>query len=107
MGHELTAAVAAAGVTGRTARVSHSARLALFGMAAVAHDTGTKTKPRAQYWGGWEWLARAMLGYAEYDAAARAAVARAVRELIDAGLIKQVGRLHGERHGNAVYELTL
>jgi hypothetical protein len=107
VGHELTAAAAGAGLAGRTARVSHSARLVLFGMASVAHDTGTKTKPRAQYWGGWEWLARACLGRTEYDRAAEASVGRAIRELVDAGLIKQVGRLHGERHNNAVYELTL
>jgi hypothetical protein len=107
MGHELTAAVMGAGIAGRTADLSHSARLVLFGIAAVAHDTGTKTKPRAQYWGGWEWLARACLGRTEYDAAAKAAVGRAVAELVGAGLIKYRGRLHGERHGNAVYELTI
>lgn len=94
-------------MSGRTARLSHSARLVLFGMAAVAHDTGTKTKPRAQYWGGWEWLARACLGRTEYDAVAKAMVGRAIRELIDAGFVKPLGRRRGDRQGPAIYELTL
>ena len=72
--------------------ISHAAALILYRMAAAAHDKDTSEYSARYYFGGWKPLAAA-LGYQVDDdgplpAAAHRAVARAIRELTDQGLIK-------------------
>lgn len=69
-------------------------------MAVLAKDTDTPPT----YWGGWPYLAPA-LGFTSYDVTAKRAIARAVRELADAGLIKAHGS-PGPGH-NVTYQLVL
>lgn len=77
--------------------LSSNARLVLLGMADRAHDSGTTTTPQGEYFGTWEHLAMGWLGYASYTSSAERATARATRELVDAGLIKPVGRYRSSR----------
>jgi hypothetical protein len=76
-------------------------------MALNAHDNGSSDAPASTYFRGWEHLARAALGRTTYDRNAEESIRRALVELTDAGLVKATGRRHGERHGRAMYELTL
>lgn len=94
---------------GRLDALSHAARITLYVMAMSAHDTGTNDGPARTYWRGWPHLASAALGRGghAYGRADEEAVRRAVAELADRGLVKRVGRRHGERQAPAMYELTL
>lgn len=107
MGYQLTREVEALGVGGRLAGLSTAALACLWVMAANAHDTGTKTTPARVYFRGWDHLAMCALGVETYDESARRRMVRPIGQLVDAGLIKPVGRRHGNRHGRAMYELTL
>lgn len=86
--------------------LTNSARLVLLGMAGRAHDTGTTTTPQGEYFGTWDHLAKGWLGYPAYTDAAERAVARAVRELVDAGLIKPIGRYRSSR-GPRKYKVNI
>lgn len=107
MGTMLLRQMEARAMGGALSTLSPNARLVLFVMCLNARDTGTKTDPGRTYFRGWEHLAHVALARSEYDRAAEVAVLRAIRELTDAGWIKQVGRRHGMRHGKAMYELHL
>jgi len=93
-------------MAGRYRDLSANARLVMFTMALNARDTGTEHEPARTYFRGWEHLAQVALARDGYDATIERAVNRAVRELVDAGAIKVVGRRHGTRHGLAMYELV-
>jgi hypothetical protein len=99
--------VEARAMGGALVGLSHSARAVLFVMAMNAHDTGNADTPPRTYFRGWEHLARVALGRATYDDNAEHAVKRALRELVDAGYVKQTGRRHGERHGRVLYEIHI
>ena len=87
-------------------RISDRATLVLLRMAHSALDHEGLKHPARQYWGGWELLGMA-LGYEDpTSSAAQSAVARAVRELTERGLLKRVGE-QSSRRGHACYELTL
>ena len=84
--------------------ISDRAAHVLYRMAVTAQDKDTKEYAERHYFGGWKPLAMA-LGYQLEDdgplpADAHRAVARALRELIDRGLIKpgedniKAGRRH-------------
>jgi hypothetical protein len=107
MGFHLTDNITLLGMTGRLGELSPAAIGCLLVMAHVALDKPTKRDPARIYFGGWEYLGRAALGRTDYDAAAHRAVARAVRELVDVGLVKDVGRRNGMRHGAVMYELLI
>lgn len=107
VGWHLTTDATTLGLTGRLAGLSPAAISTLYVMAHVAIDKPTKRDPARVYFAGWEYLARTAFGRSEYDGAAHRAVARAVRELLDAGLIKDVGRRHGMRRGAVMYELLI
>lgn len=107
MGWRLVGQATALTGAGSLPGLSPNARLVLLGMARVAHDKGSPPDiPEACYWGGWEYLATFWLGYPKYDHAAEVAVARAIRELIDAGLIVAMGRWGGSR-GPRMYRLSI
>lgn len=80
--------------------VSPRARLVLVKMALLAMD---KDRPPI-YFAGWAPLAMP-LGYPAYDGNAERAVARAIRELVDAGFVKPYGA-PGPGH-NVTYALHL
>jgi len=105
MGTTLARQIEMAGMAGLLSGLSPAAISCAHIIALNAHDTGTKTIPARIYFRGWEHLARAALGRATYDDAAERAVARALTELIDAGLIKPIGRRSGRRTGLAMYEV--
>jgi hypothetical protein len=64
-------------------------RLVLVVMARRALDNPTKRHPGRIYWGGWQILAQEGLNYPDWpDEAAKQAVARAIRDLTDRGLIR-------------------
>lgn len=107
MGTQILRHLEAVAMGGRLATLSANARLVLWVMALNARDMETEQEPRSTYFRGWEHLARAGLGREEYDDAARQAVQRAVKELVDTGWIKPVGRRHGTRNGLAMYELVI
>jgi hypothetical protein len=103
MGSELFAIVTAKNLDVLSGPAYHC----LVAMAVVARDRDTKASPARLYFGGWEWLARAALHRpSPYDLADKQAVGRAIRELIDLGLIKRRGRIAGQQ-STVVYELTL
>ncbi len=105
VGIQLLAYVEAMAMGGRLGDLSANAHRCLLVMAFTAHDKGTNDAPARTYFRGWDHLARAALCRDVYDAPAKQAVARAVRELTDAGLIKYVGRRNGMRQGRAMYEV--
>jgi DNA-binding transcriptional ArsR family regulator len=106
MGSELYGRVTSLQMNGNLHALSGPAYSALVAMAIVAHDRDTKTSPARLYFAGWELLARTALRRDEYDDAAERAVARAIKQLRDAGLIKSHGRRSGPQ-STVVYELTL
>jgi hypothetical protein len=105
VGYSLAVAVTALGTAGRLAGLSPAAISCLHVMALNARDRPSKTEAARTYFAGWDHLSRAALGRLDYDAAAERAVARAVRELIDAGHVKPIGRRNGVRQGAVMYEL--
>lgn len=107
VGYTLCVEVTLLATMGRLTDLSSNARLCLFVMALTARDKPSKHEPAHIYFGGWEYLARAALNRDQYDSAAERAVARAVGDLVTAGLVKPVGRRHGQRQGAAMYELVL
>lgn len=66
--------------------ISHAAARALIYMARMTRDADSPPV----YWGGWADLATLGMGYREYDRKAQQAVRRAIRELLEAGIIKVV-----------------
>lgn len=92
---------------GALSGLTPQARTTLLVMALNAHDTGTKTDPARTYFRGWEHIAQVALGRDVYDRPAKQAVERVIRELQEAGWIKQTGRRHGTRHGLSMYELHI
>ena len=89
MGNQLAQhAVALMMAGGRTKELSPSARAVLIAMALSAHDTGTKRIPPAYYYRGWTHLAQ-VLGYPDLGPGGKSAVARAIRQLTDAGLLER------------------
>jgi hypothetical protein len=107
VGYQLVARVEALALDGRLSMLSAPAYAVLLCMAHNAHDSGTKDAPRSTYFRGWEHLARVALRRPTYDRPAHLAVARAVRELTDLGLIKRTGRRGETSHGLVMYELTI
>jgi len=87
--------------------ISDRAAIVLLRMAVSALDRDRAGQDGRLYFGGWEPLAFA-LGFQDYGrgSAAEHAVARACRELADAGLIKRLPEPTGRRR-TAVYSLTL
>lgn len=79
-------------------------RATLLIMASIGRDKPKGHVERGVYYGGWELLSRC-LGYKTFTPAAQRAVARAVAELLDAGLIMPCGK-HGPNRRQA-YRLTL
>jgi hypothetical protein len=107
MGNQLIRHVEAMLMDGQRVKgLSPSSRLVLVIMAADAHDTGTRTIPAAYYFRGWPHLGR-MLGYDTYDHRAERAVARAVRELRQAGLVERDDSWRPPEWSAAGYRLTL
>jgi hypothetical protein len=107
MGRQLMHKVTALTMAGSLPGLTDGARLVLLGMASTAHDTGRPPDtPEATYFGGWEYLAKGWLGYKEFDRVAERRVARAVNELVDAGLLIPQGR-RGGRQGNRMYLLQV
>lgn len=86
--------------------VNHSDRAlaCLLVMASIARDTPTPKVDAGLYYGGWPLLARC-LGFKVYNPAAERAVARAIRQLVDAGLVVPEGK--PGTHNRQVYRLTL
>lgn len=80
--------------------LSPRARLVLTRMCSAAKDADTPPI----YFGGWGPLAEA-LGFATYTRSAHSAVARAVKELLECGVIKSYGA-PGPGH-NVTYEIRL
>ena len=73
-------------------------------MASIGRDQPKGKVLSGVYYGGWELIAKA-LGYEEYTPAAERAVARALAELTNAGLIEPLGRAgQGRRQA---YRITL
>lgn len=105
------------GITG----LSTSARLVLIVMCLHARDTPSENQPERLYDGGWELLAWEALGRwgtapntraTAKDRAAHQATYRAVRELLDAGLIKQERSTYdplvqGPRRGASAYRILI
>jgi hypothetical protein len=71
----------------RAKGLTPTARLVLVIMAMDAHDTGTTSIPPAYYYRGWPHLAR-MLGHDGLTPGGHSAVARAIRQLVAAGLVE-------------------
>lgn len=107
VGSDLLHRATAIALGGRLDDVSAAAHCCFFVMAFVARDKTTKDAPARTYFAGWEYLARVALGYSEYDETARRAMSRAIKELIDVGVIKPTGRRHGVRQGMVMYELIV
>lgn len=107
VGYSLSVEVSSLGMAGRLVELTPAAIACLRCMALVARDKASQAEPAHVYFAGWEYLARAGLGYDVYDNAAEQAVTRAVRQLVAAGLVKPVGRRHGMRQGMTLYELLL
>lgn len=79
-------------------QLSDRTTLVLVGMAHRARDEARGGQEAAIYEGGWEYLARACLRYPTYDDAAKRGVARAIRTLVEYGVVKPLG---GHRIGTA------
>lgn len=74
-------------------RVSDRARLVLNHMCWMARDTPSADQPAAEYWEGHIALGYVLLGLeAGPTKAGQNAVRRAVKELVDAGLIERIGQ---------------
>jgi hypothetical protein len=78
------------------------AKLVLMTMALHSLDPGAKTGEPLHYFGGWQVLAMS-LSFDDYTPSAKVAVARAVAELVDKGLIKAVDNTSS---GTRVYHLS-
>jgi hypothetical protein len=78
------------------------AKLVLVTMALHSLDPGAKRGEPLHYFGGWQVLAMS-LGFEDYGITAKSAVARAVAELVDKGLVKPVDRTSS---GTPVYHLS-
>src|SRR5262245_58311653 len=87
MGGQLCTQVVALSMLGHLVTLTQSARVVLFAMATIARDMPQNHTDPVTYWGGWELLAKA-LGHKEPTPTAKRAVARAVAELVDAGLVE-------------------
>lgn len=94
------------------AHLSDTARLVLIAMCQTAKDRPTEHQPAGQYFGGHGWLVLVLTGRdpvgewlqsTDYRSAKRR-VARAVRELLDAGAIDLLQSAHRGRQ--AVYAVT-
>lgn len=103
MGGQLARGVVSLGFMGTLDGLSRPARLVLFTMSTVALDAPANAP--GLYFGGWEFLAKSALGYADYTPAAKRTVARCVAELSGAGLIKPEGGRGGFQR--QAYRLTL
>lgn len=107
MGRQLFERVTVLTMAGSMPGLSANARLVLLGMAVVAHDKGNPPDtPEACYWGGWEYLAQGWLGYPKLDATSKRQVARAMAELVTAGVVAPQGRRGGSR-GPRMYRLNV
>ena len=106
MGTQLVRQVEAMAMHGTLDRLTMAARLVLWVMATDAHDTGRGDTPAACYFRGWEHLA-SVLGHRGLTSAGQSAVARAMRELQDAGLVKAEEGSGLPRLRKQVYRLTL
>jgi len=104
MGGRLCTQVVDLASLGHLVNQSDRALAVLFVMASVARDSATRKVDAGVYYAGWELLAR-VLGFKVYNPAAERAVARAIRELTDAGLVVREGR-PGPRQ-RQVYRLAL
>lgn len=104
MGGRLCTQVVDLASLGHLVNQSDRALVLLLAMASVGRDTATTKVEAGVYYGGWPLLAR-VLGFKTYNAAAERAVARAVRELVDAGLITREAK--PGPHNRQVYRLTL
>jgi hypothetical protein len=103
VGGQLCTQVTHLALMGHLINQSDKSKLVLFLMASTARDTSTKVDP-GTYWGGWEMLAKS-LGYKALDDPAKKAVQRAIKELVEAGLVERLGNpAWGHRQ---VYRLTL
>jgi len=105
MGAQLVRVVQAKALGGGLSGLSSRAMLVLIAMALDAHDTGTEDTPARCYFRGWLPLAL-MLGHPGLTPGGKSAVARAIRELTDAGLIKVDPGYRGSRF-TTTYRLTL
>lgn len=108
VGNQLARQVEALAMDGQRLKgITPAARLVLFVMAMDAHDTGTKKLPPAYYFRGWGHLAR-MLGHEGIQTAGgHSAVARAIRQLVAAGLIERDDSARPSDWFAAGYRLTL
>jgi len=107
VGYQLAHRATTLTMAGSLPGLSPNARLVLLGMATVAHDRGRPPDvPEACYFGGWEYLAQAWLGYPKLDTTSERAVARAVAELVTAGVLAPMGRRGGNR-GPRMYRLNI
>lgn len=75
-----------------------SARAVLLYMAGVTLDVDSDSTPAGHYYGGWDRLART-LGHpnADHNTAGERAVARALRELRERGIVRRVGSTEEQR----------
>lgn len=104
MGGALASHVVDLAALGYLANASDRARLVLLIMSTVARDKAQPNVEAGIYYGGWEYLAKC-LGFKAYTSGARRAVARAMRELVDLGLVEPLGFARpGHRQG---YRITL
>jgi hypothetical protein len=78
------------------------AKLVLVTMALHSLDPGAQSGEPLHYFAGWQVLAMS-LSFEDYGITAKSAVARAVAELVDKGLIKLVDRTSS---GTRVYHLS-
>jgi hypothetical protein len=107
MGRQLFERVTTLTLAGSLPGLSPRARLVLLGMAMVAHDKGSPPDiPAATYFGRWDYLAQAWLAYPKLDSKAERAVARAIAELVEAGVVVPMGRRGGSR-GPRMYRLNI
>lgn len=90
MGYKLANAAYEAGLAGV---ISDRSRLALDHMCRSARDVANQTTPAAIYTGGYVSLGMHLLGFEKGGSdAGKTAAKRAIRELVDAGLIELVRR---------------
>lgn len=104
MGGRLCNTVTWLAITGHLDNHTDKGRLVLYLMAAIGRDKPQDNVEAGVYFAGWDLLAKA-LGYKEYTPAAERAVARAISELVDAGLVEPVGT--ARRGQRQAYRLTL
>ena len=80
-----------------------STKVVLFTMALHSLDPDKGVVDPLHYYGGWHKLAMS-LGFHEYTPSAERAVARAIAQLVDKGVVKPVDY---SRAGSRVYQLHL